>query len=178
VPKYLSLLEWKRRSSFSPDVIEEHLARIDTELGEAVGTYARFEGWEGDTAEDVDNTLRRRYVVPLAVIPPATAPDITKVPRAVKGWMARLLDEALLDAQRDAGEADPDDGPIRAKAQRARDAMVAAADADQAPHPELPLRSDLPSTSGVAKGGPIVESFNTVQGWFDAQADARDQGGW
>lgn len=178
MPKYLSLLEWKRRSSFSPDVIEEHLVRIDTELGEAAGAYARFEGWEGDIAEDIDNALRRRYLVPLAVVSPATTPDITKVPRAVKGWIVALLDERLLDARRDAGEADPDDGPIRARAERARDTMAKVADADQAPHPELPLRSDLASTSGVAKGGPLVESFNTIQGWFDAQAAGRDQGGW
>ena len=175
MPKYLSLLEWKRRSSFSPDVIEEHLARIDTELGEAVGTYARFEGWEGDLAEEVDNTLRRRYVVPLAVLSAGAAPDITKVPRAVKGWMARLLDEALLDARRDAGEVDPDDGPIRAKAQRARDAMGAAADPDNAAHPELPLRSDLPSSSGVELGGPFVVEYNSAFDVWDALVVRRNR---
>ena len=80
MPKYLSLLEWKRRSSFLPTVIDEHLVRIDSELGEAPGTFARFEAWEGDTAAETDDALRRRYQVPFAVFPPSTTPDIAKVP--------------------------------------------------------------------------------------------------
>lgn len=46
-----------------------------------------------------------------------------------------------------------------ARAQRARDAMGRAADPDNAAHPELPLRSDLPASSGVEKGGPFVVDF-------------------
>lgn len=176
--KYLTLLEWKRRSSFLPSVIDEHLARIDAELGEAPGTNARFEAWEGDTAEEEDNALRRRYAVPFAVIPPATTPDVAKVPLTIKTWSTALLDERLLSARRDAGITDPQDSDIVARAQRARDAMTNAADPERPAHPELPLRSDLQSSSGVSKGGPVVESFNTVHGWFDAQAATRDAGGW
>ena len=177
MPKYLTLAEWRRRSSFGPTVVLEHLTRADSELGEAAGTYARFEAWEGDIAEEIDNALRRRYNVPLAVIPPATEPDITKVPRVVKAWCRFLLDEELLAARRDSGITDPNDSDIVARAERARSAMTNAADPERPAHPELPLRSDLPSSSGVAKGI-LVESFNTIHGFFDAQAGLRDSGGW
>lgn len=177
MPKYLTLAEWRRRSSFGPAVVLEHLARVDVELGEAAGTYARFEAWEGDVAEEIDNALRRRYAVPLAIVAPATTPDITKVPRAVKAWSRAFLDELLLGARRDAGDADPADGDITARASRARDAMTNASDPERPAHPELPLRSDLPSSSGVEKGI-MVESFTTPHGWFDAQANLRDSGGW
>lgn len=177
MPYYQTLIEWKTDSSFDPDVIEEHLARIDTKLGLASGTYARFTAWERKVYEEINNALRRRYSVPFAVIPPATAPDITKVPFTVKSWSTALLDELLLSARRDAGDADPADGDITARAERSREAMTNAADPERPAHPELPLRSDLPSSSGVEKGI-CVDSFNTIHGWFDAQAAARDAGGW
>jgi hypothetical protein len=175
--KYLSLLEWKRRSSFSPAVIDEHLARIDSELGEAPGAFARFDAWEGDTAEEIDNGLRRRYAVPLAVLSAGSAPDITRVPLAVKTWMAAMLDERLLSARRDAGVPDPQDSDIMARAQRARDALTAAAQPDNAPHPELPLRSDLPESSGISKGGPYGYTPPSPWGFFDDQQARRDEEG-
>lgn len=177
MPYYQTLTEWKTDSSFDPDVIEEHLARVDTKLSLASGTYARFTAWERKVYEEINNALRRRYNVPLAVIPPATTPDLAKVPFTIKGWSTALLDELLLGARRDAGDADPTDGDITARAARAREAMKAAANPDSEPHPELPLRSDLPGSSGVEKGI-LVESFNTIHGYFDAQAALRDSGGW
>jgi hypothetical protein len=173
VPKYLTLAEWKARSSFSPTVIEEHLDRVDTDLGEAANTYARFEAWEGDVAEEIDNALRRRYAVPLAIVSPATTPNIAKVPRAVKAWSRAFLDELLLGARRDAGDADPADGDITARAQRAREAMTNAADPEKPAHPELPLRSDLPGSSGVAKGGPFVIEYLTGHDLYDALSARR-----
>jgi hypothetical protein len=168
VPYYQTLTEWKTDSSFDPDVIEEHLARIDTKLSLASGTYARFTAWERKVYEEINNALRRRYVVPMAIISPATTPDITKVPFTVKAWSTALLDELLLGARRDAGDADPADGDITARAQRAREAMTNAADPERPAHPELPLRSDLPSSSGVTKGGPFVIEYLTGHDVFDA----------
>lgn len=177
MPTYQTLIEWKTDSSFDPDVIEEHLTRVDAKLTLTAGTYARFTVWERKVAEEIDNALRRRYNVPFAIIPPSTTPNLAKVPFTIKSWSTALLDELLLSARRDAGGADPNDGDITARAQRARDAMTKAADANEAPHPELPLRSDLPGSSGVEKGS-LVESFNTIHGWFDQQAAVRDSGGW
>lgn len=178
MPKYLTLAEWRLRSAFGPDTVLEHLARIDASMGLPVGTYARFEQWEGDAAEDVDNALRRRYVVPFACPPNSTTPDITRVPRVVKKWVWQLLDHKLLLAQREAGAALPDDSSIAAFEEKTLAEMAKAADADGSPHPELPLRSDLPNTSGVAVGGPLVAANNTIYGFFDDQQASRNAGGW
>lgn len=177
MPYYQTLTEWKTDSSFDPDVIEEHLARVDTKLSLSSGTYARFTAWERKVYEEINNALRRRYDVPMAVIPPATTPDVTKVPFTVKAWSTALLDELLLGARRDAGDDDPSNGDITARAQRARDAMRDAADTEKPAHPELPTRSDLPGSSGVTKGI-MTESYTTIHGWFDTQAGLRDSGGW
>jgi hypothetical protein len=173
VPYYQTLTEWKTDSSYDPDVIEEHLARVDTKLSLPSGTKARFTAWERKVYEEINNALRRRYVVPMAVIPPATTPDVTKVPFTVKAWSTALLDELLLGARRDAGDADPADGDITARAQRARETMTNAADPEKPAHPELPLRSDLPSSSGVAKGGPFVIEYLTGHDLYDALSARR-----
>jgi hypothetical protein len=176
MPKYLTLQEWRLRSAFGPDVVLEHIARIDTILGLSAGTYGRFEEWEGDAAEDVDNALRRRYVVPFAATDGNV--DITKVPRVIKKWVWQLLDCKLLDAQREAGATSPDDSRIAAFEEKTNAEMAKAADPNESAHPELPLRSDLPSSSGVALGGPLVFSSNTIQGYFDEQQRIRDEDGW
>ncbi len=178
MPKYLTLSEWRLRSAFGPSVVLEHVQRIDTDMELASGTYARFEEWEGDAAEDVDNALRRRYAVPFAIVAPATDTDITKVPRVVKKWVWMLLDTKLLDARREAGATSPDDSRIASFEEKASSEMAKAADANESPHPELPLRSDLPSSSGVTKGGPMAVSYTTIHGYYDAQVTARNEEGW
>jgi hypothetical protein len=167
MPKYLTFAEWRTRSSFGPAIVLEHIARVDTELGATAGTYARFEAWEGDAAEDVDNALRRRYAVPFAIVSPTVTPDITKVPRVIKKWVWMLLDAKLLDARREAGATSPDDSRIAAFEGKTNAEMAKAADANESAHPELPLRSDLPGSSGVSKGGPTVIEYLTPHDVFD-----------
>jgi len=176
VPKYLTFDEWRLRSAFGPDVVAEHIARVDSLMGLDEGTLARFEEWEGDACEDAENILRRRYDVPFAKINGAV--DITKVPRVVKKWIWMILDTRLLDARREAGATSPDDSRIAAFEENAKSEMAKAADANEPAYPELPLRSDLPSSSGVSKGGPMVAANNTIYGFFDDQQALRDHGGW
>lgn len=170
MPKYLSLSEWRIASSFGPSVVLEHVQRIDTEMGFSAGTYARFEQWENEAADDVDNALRRRYAVPFAIINGAV--DITKVPRTVKKWVRLLLDVKLLDARRAAGVEGPDDSSIAGYKDDV-DAEMAKAANDKDPHPELPLRSDLPSSSGIEKGGPFVVEYLQGSDVWDALAARR-----
>jgi hypothetical protein len=175
---YLTLLELKSRSAFEPEEWDTFFASRDAKLGEAPGTLLTFTDWSKGVQSTIDDALRRRYAVPFAIIAPSTTPDPARVPETVKEWAIALFDEKMFRARRYPGADAPVDSDLVAEAQRARDAMKAAADADAAPHPELPLLADKPKTSGIAKGGPEVESFNTIQGWFDAQAAARDGGGW
>ena len=56
MPKYLSLSEWRIASSFGPSVVLEHVTRIDTEMGFSAGTYARFEQWENEAADEKVNS--------------------------------------------------------------------------------------------------------------------------
>lgn len=173
MPKYLTLDEWRLRSGFGPEAVLEHLAKVDARMGLPPGTFARFTEWEGDAAEDVDNALRRRYVVPFACPANSVIPDITKVPRVIKKWVWQLLDCKLLDARRGSGAISPDDSRVAGFEDKTNAEMGKAADANIAAHPELPLRSDLPSSSGVALGGPIVIEYLTPALLWDALAARR-----
>jgi len=149
----------------------EHVTRIDTEMGFAPGTYARFEQWENEAADDVDNALRRRYSVPFATTNGFT--DITKIPRTCKKWVRLLLDVKLLDARRAAGVIGPDDSAIAGYKVEVMAEMEKAANANEDALPELPLRSDLPSSSGVTLGGPVVIDYLTPAAYWDANAARR-----
>lgn len=173
MPKYLTLNEWREASSFGPTVVLEHVTRIDSEMGYAAGTYARFTKWELEAADDVDNALRRRYSVPFAVLSPGASPDITKVPNTIKKWVRLLLDVKLLDARRNAGVSGPDDSAIAGYKAEVNAEMAKAADANEAALPELPLRSDLPSSSGVDKGGPFIKTNLTPFNFWETTARRR-----
>ena len=166
MPKYLTMLEWRTGSAFGPVVTLEHIVRVDNDLTLPVGTWARFELWEKQAAGDVDDALRRRYAVPFAATNGVV--DITKVPDKIKKWVQMLLDTKLLDARREAGTTGADDSNISKLKGEANDEMAKAADANESPLPELPLRSDLPSSSGVTLGGPFsVEYLQPSDYWRD-----------
>jgi hypothetical protein len=84
-----------------------------------------------------------------------------------------LLDTRLLDARREAGDTRPDDSNISKLKDEANAEMAKAADANEAALPELPLRSDLPSSSAIALGGPIVRSYLTPHKVYDYYAGKR-----
>ncbi len=174
---YVSPTDLRSRSTFSPEEWLAFFAERDEQLGEAPGTLRTFHVWESEIAAEIDDALRRRYAVPFAVVPPATEADPARVPQTVKRWAVTLFDERLLIARRYPGTDAPVDTDLMQRAQRSRDSMRDAADPDNAPLPELPLRSDLPSSSGVTKGGPYRRSFATYDGYFDAVALDRDARG-
>ncbi len=165
---YITFAELKEGSAFDPAQWDE----LNTRRPNTVAA------WLSMTQADIDDPLRLRYEVPFATTPPSTTPDPTIAPKILKQWQIALLDARFLLARREPGLSLAEDNDITAAAQRARDAIAAAADQDKAAHHELPLRSDAPSGSGVVKGGPMVEVFNTPYGFFDAQAALRDAGGW
>lgn len=154
---YLSLAEQKKRSSYSAAEWDQFVLATDAELGEAIGTAAKFNAWLEDAESDIDDTLRRRYAVPF----------VDPVPRAVKKWAARLLDEQFELYRRTPGSTEAQDEGVLGKAGLARTEMQSAANPDQPAHPELPLAADKPGTSGVVLGGPHVVSYNMGWDYFD-----------
>lgn len=165
---YVTLAEVQEASVYGP----EQWAELNTRRP---GTFAR---WERRARARVDDPLRLRYAVPFGVVPPATEPNPDLVPPLVKDWMFELLDALFLQARRTPGAEASEDADIQRTATAALEAIAAAADQDRPAHAELPLRADTPSTSGVSKGGPFAHSYNTPHGFFDEQAQARDEGGW
>lgn len=142
---YLSLAEWKDRTNYEPSEIDEFLARP--------GRTNAFAVWLEEAESAIDDTLRRRYAVPFA----------EPVPRAVKKWCRYLLDEQFELSRRIPGSTEAQDAGVYAQAARARDEIKSAADANLPAHPELPLRANLQSSSGVALGGPFVHEDANVQ---------------
>lgn len=159
---YLTLAELKSRSAFEPKEWDAFLASRDAQLGEAVGTLRTFIDWGLEIDSEIDDALRRRYIVPF-VLPPQT----------VKKWAAKLWDERLYEARRYPGSDAPVDSDLAAAAGRARQAMTDAANPDNPPAPELPLRADLPGSSGVTKGGPFIITFQSGFDVFDELARRR-----
>lgn len=125
----------------------------------------------------LDDALRRRYWVPFGVPAGGGAPDLALVPVTVRKWVRQLVTPRayLLRGVNSTGE---DWSAIVAQADRARSDVRDAADPEKGPLPELPLRADMLSVSGVALGGPMVVTYTTIHGWVDALAAARDENGW
>lgn len=165
---YVTLAEAKLGSVHQPSQWDDLEARRP-------GTFAM---WERRARRRVDDPLRLRYAVPFGIVLPATDPDPTLVPDAVKDWMFDLLDALKLNEMRIPGAEATEDADLFASARGTLQAIADAADQDKPAHSELPLRADQPSGSGVSKGGPFLAGFNTPHGYFDAQARSRDEGGW
>jgi hypothetical protein len=152
---YLTLAEFKTRQAFEPSEVDEFLARP--------GRVNWFVECEQETSAEIDDALRRRYAVPFGVVLPATEPDPTLVPRTVKAWARAILTEMFEECRRIPGqEVAAGTSDITARANRAREAMGRAADANLPAHPELPLTSDKPNVSGVSLGGPFLHEDLTV----------------
>jgi len=165
---YVTLAEVQDGSVYGP----EQWAELNTRRP---GTFAK---WERRARRRIDDPLRLRYAVPFGVVPPATEPDPALVPDAAKDWIFDLLDALFLRQQRTPGAEEAADADIFSTAKDTLQAIADAADQDKAAHAELPLRADQPGSSGVTKGGPFVQTYNTPHGYFDAQAKQRDEGGW
>ncbi len=164
---YITFAELKEASAYDPSQWDDLDARRPS-------TIAR---WLKSTQAAIDDPLRLRYAVPFATTPPSLVPDPAKAPETVKDWQITLMDERFLEARREPGAEQDEDGGLKGRAKRVLDTIAATADQDRAAHPELPLRSDT-RASGVSKGGPLMIGAVTYHGFFDAQAARRDAEGW
>jgi hypothetical protein len=164
---YLTFEDYQSRSQYEPSETTEFYARPGR-----TGTFAKWE--KSLRSRKINDKLRRRYAVEFGVAPPATEPDPALVPDTVKDWLTAYLDARLMRARRDPGaEVDAGDADTTLEAREATTEIENAADANTPAHPELPLRSDLPSSSGVTLGGPIVIDYLTPAGYWDAVARRR-----
>lgn len=152
---YLTLAEFKTRQAFELSEVNEFLGRP--------GRANWFVECEQEASAEIDDALRRRYAVPFGVVPPATEPDPTLVPRSIKAWLRAILTEMFEECRRIPGqEVAAGTSDITARAARAREAMARAADANLPAHPELPIASNKSATSGVSLGGPFLHEDATV----------------
>lgn len=160
---YLSLDEFKERSSFEAAEIDEFFARPGR-------SFAR---WEKSTrSRKIDDPLRRRYAVPFGTSSAGGEPDAARVPEACKDWLTAFLDARLLRARRYPGAGDePGDDDLTQEARDADQEIARAADPNEAAHPELPLNAAAAATSGVVKGGPFVRRYDTVGEYWDGVRD-------
>jgi hypothetical protein len=114
----------------------------------------------------IETRLAKRYSIPfVAPVPEAAVRwlvDLTTVDvYQRRGWQAsaQAENQALLDA-----------------ATTAKAEIKEAADSNEGLF-DLPLRADLPSTSGVSKGGPFGYSEASPYAWTDCQIEAVRNGG-
>ena len=164
---YLTFEDYQSRSQYEPSETTEFFARPGR-----VGTFAKWE--KSLRSRKINDKLRRRYAVEFGVVSPATEPDPTLVPDTVKDWLTAYLDARLMRARRDPGaEVDAGDADTTLEAREATAEIENAANANEPAHPELPLRADLPSSSGVALGGPVVIDYLTPSGYWDAVVGRR-----
>lgn len=146
---YLLLADFKLRTvmpSGDVDLVEAETAGF---------TQAQLDDW----SDEINDRLRKRYVVPFA----------TPVPRIILRWLTSIVTSVMY--QKRGGN--PSDQSLD-RVEKAHDDAIAelkeAADAKDGLF-ELPLRDDLPGTNAITKG-PLGTSQQSPYEWIDAQAAA------
>lgn len=164
---YITFAELKEASAYEPADWDGLNARRPN----TVASWLRL------TQSAIDDPLRLRYAVPFVTTPPSQAPDPALAPATLKRWQIALMDARFLRMRRETGADVSEDADLLAEADAVRKEIEAAADTSNEPHAELPLRADTTAT-GVSRGGPLMATFATFHGFFDAQAERRDAEGW
>lgn len=117
-----------------------------------------LQGLIDDESAYIDARLRKRYAVPFS----------SPVPIDVKRWCRDLVLPRVL-ARRGAN---PSENDLREQLEKARDLAVAeikeAADAQNGLF-DLPLRADLPATSGLTAPAPMGYAEASPYDWLDVQ---------
>lgn len=107
----------------------------------------------------IDGRLRKRYA----------APFVAPVPDIVRSWTARIVTlRAYLRRGVDARDAQFQ--VILDDATRAEAEIKEAADSKDGLF-ELPIRQDLPTTGGIARGGPLGYSEASPYTWTTVQSE-------
>lgn len=107
----------------------------------------------------IDGRLRKRYAAPFEV----------PIPDIVRSWAARIVTlRAYLRRGVDARDAQFQ--VILDDATRAEAEIKEAADSKDGLF-ELPIRQDLPTSGGIARGGPLGYSEASPYTWTTVQAD-------
>jgi hypothetical protein len=107
----------------------------------------------------INGRLRKRYAVPFK----------DPVPTIVLAWLAKIVTPAIYK-KRGWNPSSEEDQDILKGAENARAEAKEAADSNEGLF-ELPLRQDLPGTTGVQFGGPLGYSEADPYTWTDRQAD-------
>lgn len=153
---YLTFAEYKARSRLRESIVD-------------TAGSAKVEVWLSERSSKIRARLVKRYAVDFA--------DPGPVPDVLLGWLGALVDRDVQEYVGGTPEGREDEWIVK-RADQAEAEIKEAADSETGLF-ELPLRNTDPlGSSAIGKGGPLVESFATIQGWFDAQAAARDAGGW
>jgi phage gp36-like protein len=145
---YLTLAEFKLRSTIPPEFVDE----IETlQPGWPLAQLEQESRW-------IDSRLRKRYTVPFAA-----------TPEAVRGWLAKIV---TLRCWQRRGFDPTDQSLVHA----IDEAKVAKSEVEEAANGntgliELAL-ADAAHASGVSRGGPLVYSESSPYAWTDMQRDA------
>ena len=108
----------------------------------------------------LDSKLAKRYAVPFASPPPVI----------VELWVVRLVTPGAY-LQRGVNATDAQFAMVAEDAKSAESEIADAANAN-AGHCELPMRADLPGSTGVVKGGVKFYSEPSPYEWKDRQREA------
>lgn len=126
--------------------------------------------WLQTTLEDlsdlISSRLRKRYAIPF------TSP----YPPTVLRWLNKLATRECYAKRGWNPTSEQDQKAIEDAAVQAEKELTEAADSEKGLF-DLPLRSDLQTSSGVSRGGPFSYSEQSPFSWVDAQRDAISGGG-
>ena len=158
MPSYLTLAQYRSITTLDGSVVD---------LCTAKGKDAQR--WLDMASAHIRSRLVKRYAVDF--VTPGPTPD------KIIEWLVLLVDIPVCKCAGVTPEGRVDDW-TREDEKRVNDELKEAADAENGMF-ELPLRNTDPTgNSAINKGGPLVASNNTIYGYFDDQASARDEGGW
>lgn len=156
MPSYLTFAEYSARSRIRASLI--------TQAGSA-----KVEAWLAEHSATIRDRLVKRYAVDFT--------DPGPVPDTICKWLTAFVDHDVQEYIGGNPEGREDEW-ISKRVEKAEAQLMEAADSEKGLI-ELPFRNTNPlGDSAINKGGPHVESFTTIYGWFDAQAAMRDGGGW
>lgn len=146
---WLNITGFKARSVMPPEDVDRLEAQYQGFLTTALA----------DHQERIESRLRKRYAIPFA----------DPVPLTAVRWLVSIV-TALAYDRRGWNPSSQENERIGKAADTAEAEIKEAADSDAGLF-DLPLRRDLPQSSGVSAGGPFGYSEASPYAWTDVQRD-------